>query len=58
MSAPELCPFPKHKGIPWEDILEEDRPYMEWLVSGSDGPDPPIDEELYELIMEHLEGEH
>jgi len=54
MNDPEVCPMPKHKDELWEDVVEEDRPYVEWLVSG-DGPE--LDEKLYDYLMELLEGE-
>lgn len=50
--ARETCPFPKHRDRPWSDVLEDDRPYLEWLVSG-EGPD--MDEGLYDLITDLLE---
>lgn len=46
------CPFRKHRGESWEDVLEEDRRYMEWLVSG-EGPD--LGQELYDTLMDLLE---
>lgn len=46
------CPFPKHRGERWEDVLEDDRRYLEWLVS-HEGPD--LGEELYETLMDLLE---
>lgn len=53
--APRLtrCPFPKHRGELWEDVVAEHRRYVEWLVSG-DGPE--IDEELYDRLIDLLEN--
>ena len=53
MSRLETCPFPKHRGVPWEDVVEDDRRYVEWLVGG-EGPE--MDDELYDHLMELLEG--
>lgn len=52
MYEDRICRFPKHEGKLWEDILEEDREYIDWLVSG-DGPE--IDSDLYDYLMELLE---
>jgi len=46
-----LCGFPKHQGIPWEDVLSEDRPYVEWLISGEG---PQMEDELYDFLEEML----
>ncbi len=54
VDADPHCQMPKHKGELWEDVLVEDRPYMEWLVSG-DGPELGV--VLYDYLMELLEGE-
>ncbi len=51
------CPFTKHPGKLWRDVLEEDRLYVEWLVSGNDGPTTPIDDELYDHLIGLLEDE-
>lgn len=47
-----ICPFPKHEGKRWEDVIAEDRQYVEWLVSGS-GPNMSVF--LYEHLIELLE---
>ena len=49
-----LCMFPKHRGIPWEDVVEEDPKYVHWLISG-EGPE--MDEELYDFLEELLEAQ-
>ncbi len=46
------CPFRKHRDKDWVDVIEEDRPYVEWLVS-ADGPD--MGTELYDHVMGLLE---
>ncbi len=46
------CPFPKHRDKDWVDVIEEDRPYVEWLVS-ADGPD--MGTEMYDFVMDLLE---
>lgn len=53
-TGPDLtyCRFPEHDGERWVDVLDSDRPYMEWLVSGK-GPFMPS--ELYDAVMELLE---
>lgn len=53
-SKPDLvyCPFRKHTGERWVDILDTDRSYMEWLVSGKG---PSMSFELYDVVMELLE---
>lgn len=48
------CRMQKHNGKLWEDVVQEDRPYVEWLVSG-DGP--KLWEVLYDYLMELLEEE-
>lgn len=52
MSDLKVCRLPKHDGEPWCDVVEEDRPYVEWLVSG-DGPE--LNDDLYDELMELLE---
>ena len=47
-----ICKLPKHKDEYWSDIIEEDRDYVEWLVSGNG---PVVSEELYEYLIELLE---
>lgn len=32
------CPYPKHRGVRWDLVVQRDRPYAEWLI-GPDGPD-------------------
>ena len=50
-----VCQFPKHEGESWYDILEEDRRYIEWIVS-LDGPGVPhLSPILYEFLIELLE---
>lgn len=29
-----ICPFQKHKGIPWEQVVRKDADYCVWLLSG------------------------
>lgn len=48
------CPFPKHGGKLWADVIEEDPKYIEWLLSG-DGPE--LHEELYNKLTRLMEGE-
>lgn len=48
----EICRFPKHEGKLWEDIVEEDRPYVDWLL-GVEGPN--MEDGLYEYLTELME---
>lgn len=50
----EICRFPKHFGVPWEVVVEEDRAYVEWLVYDDE---TPINDHLYEVLMDLLEGD-
>lgn len=50
---PAICYFTKHHGRFWVEVLEDDRPYMEWLVGGEH--DMELHEELYEHLIELLE---
>jgi hypothetical protein len=57
MPEPRRCPYAKHVGRPWPEVVERDRPYAEWLVS-MDGPHT-LPEEDYDEIMDLLEdGDH
>ena len=47
------CPFPKHRGESWQDVVDDDFDYAEWLVS-AEGPD--MDDEMYDGIMDALEN--
>lgn len=49
----KYCRFPKHKGKHWQEVIEEDRPYVEWLVSGEH--DMTLNDDLYDYLMELLE---
>ena len=53
MSDVEICPFPKHEGREWVDIIQDDRAYMEWLVSGE--PDFELWDELETYLIDLLE---
>lgn len=48
------CPFPKHKDKLWAEVIEEDREYVEWLVS-MEGPD--LSDMLYDFLIDLLEEE-
>lgn len=50
----EICRWPKHRNVPWTEVVQEDRPYMEWLVSEGG---PPMTDEQYDFIMEVLEND-
>ena len=53
MSDLETCPFPKHEGRDWEDVVRDDRAYVEWLVSGE--PDFEMWDDMYDFLIELLE---
>ena len=48
----EFCPFPKHHGEPWDEVVEEDPGYVRWLIGG-EGPE--VDAELYDCLTDLLE---
>lgn len=48
----KTCPFPKHEGRLWTDIIEDDRQYVEWLVSGEG---PPMSDLQYDYLINLLE---
>lgn len=29
-----ICPFKKWAGVPWTEVIQKDRPYVEWLLTG------------------------
>lgn len=29
-----ICPFSKHKGIPWKQVVKSDKDYCQWLLNG------------------------
>jgi len=50
----DFCPFPKHKGRTWEDVINDDPRYVKFLfdegiLQGKEG------EFLYEKAMDRLE---
>lgn len=47
----ETCNFPKHAGVPWVEVVEIDRPYVEWLIGGT-GPSlqPDLEDHLTDLL--------
>ncbi len=50
-----VCPFPKHRDEMWDDVIQYDRDYCEWLVS-ADGP--KLGRDMYDMIMDKLEEEY
>lgn len=50
----ERCPFPKHEGEEWTEVVENDPEYVEWLISG-EGPD--MDSTLLDHLTDLLEGD-
>ena len=53
------CPYPKHRGWPWEDVVERDPSYAGFLMS-VDGPADltPKAAELLEELLEELDLEY
>lgn len=47
-----VCHLPKHKDERWEDIIAEDRDYVEWLVYRTDW----LDEATYNYVLDLLES--
>jgi hypothetical protein len=47
-----ICPYPKHYGKKWADIMEEDAAYIEWLVSLNG---PPMHPDRFDYLMDLLE---
>lgn len=45
------CPFPKHKGKPWEEVVEDDPQFIRWLLY--EGPD--LDDELFAHLAELID---
>lgn len=48
-----VCRFAKHEGERWEAVVESDRRYVEWLISGE--PDFDIDDDLGDYLTDLLE---
>ena len=48
-----ICQFPKHRGKDWVDVVDEDREFCEWIVSGEH--EMVIEEVLYDYLMDLLE---
>jgi len=48
-----VCPFRKHKGKPWTEVVKEDPEYVEWLVSFD--CTVQIERSLYEYLVFILE---
>ena len=49
------CPYPKHRGVRWDMVVERDRAYAEFLV-GPDGPSR-MDTDVAAAIESALEEE-
>jgi len=54
-----FCPFPKHEGVAWEEVVEQDLRYVEWLISG-EGPnlEPDLLDHLTILLEERDSDEY
>lgn len=37
-----ICPFKKHKGEPWSEVLEEDPDYVDWILDNIDDLDADL----------------
>ena len=47
------CSFPKHSGRLWIDVVDDDRPYVEWLIWDFLGGD--ANETLVDFLTDLLE---
>lgn len=52
LSLQAKCPFKKHRGKPWSEVLETDRSYVEWVAGN-----PNFDEDLTGFATAILAGE-
>ncbi len=50
----EFCGFSKHVGRDWEDVVRDDRAYVEWIMD-DDEHDFTIETHLYEHLMDLME---
>jgi len=46
------CPFTKHKGIRWIEVVQDDVQYVEWLL---DSEDADVDDSMHEFLTNLLE---
>lgn len=51
----EVCHFRKHEGREWEDVVRDDRAYVEWLMDDEEH-DFEIGAVLYDHLMDLLEN--
>ncbi len=47
------CPFPKHKGEKWEDVICEDEDYIHWLLDIDNDLD--LSNEMVEMLETLIE---
>lgn len=48
-----ICHFPKHNGVPWILVVEDDPDYVEFLLS--DDYEGVLGEDLYSMLMMLME---
>lgn len=41
-----ICPFSKHKGVPWKNVVKSDRDYCQWLLNGGKIRNPEMEKYL------------
>ena len=47
-----ICGLSKHRGKLWEDLVEEDKAYLEWCISMYG---PSLNDQTYDHIVDLLE---
>ena len=45
----EVCPFPKHRGLPWVNVAKIDRDYCLWLLKPKPGSEPLGEDMAYSI---------
>lgn len=45
-----ICPFKKHQGTPWSEVIQKDRDYVKWLLTGNKIQDKLVVELVKSLL--------
>ena len=45
-----ICPFSKHKGIPWKNVVKSDRDYCQWLLNSGKIRNPEMEKYLRGIL--------
>jgi DNA polymerase III epsilon subunit-like protein len=45
-----ICPFTKHKGISWKEVVKSDRDYCEWLLNAGKIRSPKMEQYVKEMV--------